>query len=259
MKTILVIDDKRQNLDLAQKQLGAICNLYLASTFSTAKKLLKSGKIDFDAVFTDVMLIGEEDGVSSDNPEIGKEVPYGLVIALYAKNIGIENVVLVTDLSHHSGPIAWALDVLKGSAFVNCIRNKNWLEAYTSCFKEFPKENTNSIKEIDFLVLGKGHEGYYDQLIQHFPDFKSGYLDVEEEFLETFFIMFNPKRTLILGEIAPEARGADYYVNSLFKKLLDLKNPSQKIIVAGFMSLDNPLYLELPALPKDFEKKFNKL
>jgi CheY-like chemotaxis protein len=197
MKTILIIDDKRENLDLAQEQLGAFCKLIFASTFSYARKILdqysRNQIGEIDGVFTDIMMPGEDEGINKDNLEIGKEVPYGLIISIRAKNLGIENVVLVTDLNHHSGPIAWALDVLKEQRnFVNCIQTKNWLKAYTLCFGEPSEEVNKSVESLDLLVIGYDSDNlYYELLIKDFPDFKSSYLDTEDVYLVTKFILHN--------------------------------------------------------------------
>jgi len=259
MKTILVVDDKRENLDLAKKQLGTICYLHLVSTFSAARDILNK-EIKFDAVFTDVMLIGESEGIALTNPEIGKEVPYGPIIALLAKNLNIEHVVLVTDLSHHSGPIAWALDVLMDQkGFVSCIRTKDWLEAYKLCFGEVAKKDIYYSEEppLDMLVIGVNHEIYYNQLMESFPGLSSMYLDVKDVSIENTFITRNPKRTLILGEL--DDRAEKYNMTKIFNLLLELKLPEQKVLAAGFFSCNHKCYLRMPFSPDNLKKKFEEI
>ena len=80
---ILVVDDNQENLEGAKNQFkGKNVNLICCNLFSVASKMIQGKK--FDIVLTDLMIPGEADGVSSDNPEIGKEVPYGLVISIMA-------------------------------------------------------------------------------------------------------------------------------------------------------------------------------
>lgn len=135
-KLILVVDDSRENLLLAEKQIGNLgYKVFYAPSFDIAVQLLK--KYQFEIVLTDCIMPGEKTGVSSDNPEIGKDTPYGLVIAIMASNSGVENVCIVTDLeNHHSGPIAWALDqITENSPHIKCVRKKDWLLGYSMCVK----------------------------------------------------------------------------------------------------------------------------
>src|SRR5680860_1517299 len=122
---ILVVDDKQGNLFAARNQFaGKNVNLLCCSLFSVAVKFLRERK--FDILLTDLMIPGEVEGISDNNPEIGKEVPYGLVLAIMAKNIGIKNVAILSDISHHAGPIAWAMDNLMGeNNFVSCFNSKD--------------------------------------------------------------------------------------------------------------------------------------
>ena len=128
---VLVVDDKSRNLTDAKNQFtDKNVELICSPMFSIAVELLKRHK--FDVVLTDLMLPGESEGIGDNNPEIGKEVPYGLVLSILAKNMGVPHVAILTDISHHSGPIAWAMDNLLGDhEFVSCFEggNKNWLKA----------------------------------------------------------------------------------------------------------------------------------
>lgn len=111
-KNVLVVDDKLENLDTAVEQLGTEYNLFTAQSFSEARLLLENEKIDI--VMTDVFMPGEAEGQGSGEKYIGASQPVGLVVALFALKINIQQIYIVSDTNHHSHPVAWALDSIVG-------------------------------------------------------------------------------------------------------------------------------------------------
>ncbi|MBN1275088.1 hypothetical protein JXA12_02250 [Candidatus Woesearchaeota archaeon] len=263
-KTILVVDDKTANVKRAQEQLGNICNLLFANSYTGAIIQLSTHD-DIDAVFTDVMLPAEAEGVSMNHPEIGKEVPYGLIIALIAINKGIEAVSLVTDLGHHSGPIAWALDQLKREDYqkANCFetgKEKDWKEVYDFWFKEEviekePKERRGGL----FVVGGKLNEPAnkkWAEAIAEEIGMQLMYVndDLSDEEIAKQFIISNPECAIILGEIAGEAKQSNFDKTGPYTKLQGVAKPWQVIFVAGFMKPsvnEHRHYLRLPFTSKE--------
>ena len=108
---ILVVDDSRENLMQAEKQLGAEHELHTVSTFSAAKAMLE--KESFDMVMTDVFMPGEPEGQGREGDQfVGKQIPVGLVVAILALKHNVRHICIVSDTNHHSHPLAWAMDSL---------------------------------------------------------------------------------------------------------------------------------------------------
>ena len=130
---ILVIDDKLANLESAENQFAdKNVELTIVSTYQGALYLIKNAR--FDIVLTDLMMPGDGEGISGDNPEIGKEVPYGLILSILAKNKSVENVAILSDISHHAGPIAWAMDnLMRNDSFIFMQDHFSYLD-HVFCF-----------------------------------------------------------------------------------------------------------------------------
>ncbi len=135
---ILVIEDSQIQSDAAQAQLVGH-EVTICKSFRQAEEILAGAKngcwykedadFPFDAVLTDLFLppspIGtvsvvqhyekDKDVIKRDLPKtierFGKEIPYGLVIALVSMRRNIP-VAIVSDKGHHSHPINWALDLV---------------------------------------------------------------------------------------------------------------------------------------------------
>ncbi len=108
---ILVIDDNQGNLEAAKKQL-ANHELILCSSFEEARELLASSN-DYDVVMTDLFLPKCLDGMRSEiADQFAEEQPYGLVFALTAVKKGIKRIAVVSNATHHTHPINWALDLV---------------------------------------------------------------------------------------------------------------------------------------------------
>ena len=108
---ILVIDDTEQNRERA-KQLLKENTLTVASSYGQAVVLLSNES--FDVVLTDLYLpMSRHHGaLSVDAIEIGKTVPYGLLIALEAARHGADTAI-VTDANHHKDCFSAAFDAMR--------------------------------------------------------------------------------------------------------------------------------------------------
>jgi CheY-like chemotaxis protein len=130
---ILVIDDNQKNLETAVDQLGKEHELVTVSSYEEAEGYLASNlshvyacdrwdnvkwdkdnkaiKQSFDVILTDLFMPANKRGISS-NYNGADEIPYGLVIAMTARRLGIP-VAIVTNANHHSHPLLWAMDMLR--------------------------------------------------------------------------------------------------------------------------------------------------
>lgn len=158
---ILVIDDNQAHLDAAKEQLGNDHELTLASSFDEAETILnhgdhwyQDGPPNFDVVLTDMMLPASKNGVSKEVEH--PEQPYGLVFLLNAIRRGVKMIGLVTDGSHHTSPIHWALDMIgydckSDKKNVRILGNtKFW--CHWSCLKEPEYEVKDWAKALNELM-----------------------------------------------------------------------------------------------------------
>lgn len=256
MKTrILVIDDNQSNLDSAKKQFqNKEVELTCCPLYSVAVEFIKTKK--FDIVLTDLMMIGEAEGCSS-SPEVGKEVPYGLVLSVLARNCGVKNVAIMTDISHHSGPIAWAMDQLlihREHNLVNAFPHKNYLDV-AEFFMEINDGIGQEISESNkkSLMIAGVNDDYKKQLVEGLAEtFNIIMVDKKDsQNIPIVFVEKKPDLTLLIGEIGEHGNDTDFGIKKEFDKLLMAKKSDQKVIVAGWLDVDNPNYLRLPFTVND--------
>ena len=114
---ILVIDDREQNRARA-KELLTGNTLSIVSSYGQAMMLLSSET--FNVVLTDLYLpMSRYHGaLSVEEIEIGKTVPYGLLIAIEAARRGAD-VAIVTDANHHRDCFSAAFDAMREPYIVN--------------------------------------------------------------------------------------------------------------------------------------------
>lgn len=263
MKTkILVIDDKQPNLDSAKKQFqNKDVELICCPLYSVAVNFIKTKQ--FDIVLTDLMLPGESEGVSQNNPEVGKEVPYGLILSILARNCGVKNVAIMTDISHHSGPIAWAMDQLlvhREYNVINVFPHKNYLEV-AEFFMEIndgTEEKTSESNKKSLMIAGV-NDNYIKELAKELTDtFNIIFIDQKDnQNITVIFIEKKPEFTLLIGEIDEKGSETIFGVKKEFDKLLMAKRSDQKVIAAGWMDVDNPNYLRLPFTTNDLIERLN--
>lgn len=71
---------------------------------------------DFDVVLTDMMMPASRRNLCKEarSKYLEQEMPLGLVVALLALRNGIKNVAIVSDMNHHTHPVAAAFDYFVG-------------------------------------------------------------------------------------------------------------------------------------------------
>ena len=106
-KRILVIDDTQKHIASAKKCLAGH-HLVTATSYEEAMNILAGEK--FEVVLTDLYLPMSSWGLSPEAFELGKQVPYGMLLMIEAARQGAKYVAVVTDLNHHSDPFSAAFD-----------------------------------------------------------------------------------------------------------------------------------------------------
>ncbi len=250
---ILVVDDKSVNLNNAKEQFkDKNVELTCCPLFSVAADLLKRNS--YDILLTDLMLPGEAKGISDTNPEIGVEVPYGLVLSILAKKLSVSHVAILTDINHHSGPIANAMDTLLGeSEFISCFSNKEWLVAAekfvtlvdTTGDKEKPAKKS--------LMLAGFNDGFKELLKKDLDaNFDITIIDQKSTMeLPTIYTEVMPDYLFLIGEIDERAKETKSYIKKVFDDIKQIKTSGQKVVVAGFMDGNDPNYKKLPFMAID--------
>lgn len=256
---ILVVDDKQENLNQAKKQFNSKnVELTCCPIFSAAVDLLDRN--EYDILLTDLMMLGESNGINENNAEIGKEVPYGLVLAIMAKNNGVEHVAILTDISHHSGPIAWAMDRLLGShSIVSGFNTKDWLQVAEK-FMPVTSGSYNTVTSDKKTIMLAGVNDTYKFGLQSALQDTFNVIVVEEistKEIVSIFVEKEPDFIILIGEINKKIvnKSHKYDVKGILDTLLSIKNAQQKVIVSGFMESDEPYYLRLPVSLKDLMEK----
>lgn len=137
MKKVLIVDDKEYNIEAAVEQLSDEYEVVCARSSSEALELLaeinqgRHGAVkkgEFDIVMTDCFMPAEPDGLSGKRKIewAGVEIPAGLVIAILAARLGIEKIVICSDMGHHSHPISWMMDYILGPGLIACGCEHEW-------------------------------------------------------------------------------------------------------------------------------------
>ena len=173
---ILIIEDKPCHIEAAKRQLAEHELTICASYDEAEKKFTGSGHwydkkaiFPFDVVLTDLFLtpspIGtitvvqngqnESDVISEYTPEaikeFGNEVPYGLAFVLAAMRRGVP-VAIVSDLSHHSHPMSWALDLIGFSDKAKITMGTSVLSSSTTMKSENGERVKDWGKALDKLI-----------------------------------------------------------------------------------------------------------
>lgn len=243
---ILLVEDTLENQESARIQLSDH-KVTIVSTFEATVEMISTRQ--FDVVLTDVMLPGEAHGVSGSNPEVGKDTPYGLVIAHMASARDIP-VHMVTDLNHHSSPIAWSLDqLLNVEGPVSCMYSptpKNWskaLENVAPYIKE--RETQEGLEDSQKVTTVCFTRRLQPNGIQDaFPD-DTLFISKDNEFV-SMVTDLQPDNLCFIGELCDTSHD----VSELYRKALGLIPNLKRIFVCGFMPEDSALsYLKQKGIP----------
>jgi len=181
-KRILLVDDSQHQIDAALEQLSDEYDVVVAPTYKEARYLLsgeidfveataivehsknngyydkvkwvhglcetydrfqqKEGAIKFDIVLTDCFMPADKDGQGEPMKFANKLVPAGLVIAILALQRKVETIIIVSDADHHSHPIAWLMDSIKGEGQISCGCESNnvggeWIKDWKKALDQF--------------------------------------------------------------------------------------------------------------------------
>ncbi len=255
---ILVVDDNLENLakarrDFADKNVKLTCS----PLFLVAADLISRDASRFDIVLTDLMMPGEARGVYKNSPEIGQEVPYGLVLSILAKNKGIPHVAIMTNVNHHSGPIPWAMDSILGeNQAINAFHGKDYLSVANKFLKiiDLPADEASETQLPKIIIAGVNTD-FANILARRFEN--QEVLVVPSANLNSLSAMFlqeEPQFVVLIGEIINPNDQLDHkhYLGHIFEELTALKKPEQRIIVCGWLPVtDQADYLRLPFTPDD--------
>jgi CheY-like chemotaxis protein len=253
---ILVIEDTLANQEAAKNQLSEH-NLTLVSTFEATVEMMETQH--FDVVLTDVMLPGEAQGVAGSNPEVGKDTPYGLVIAHMASAKGIP-VRMVTDLGHHSNPIAWSLDqLLDLEGPVSCLYSpspKNWskaLENVRPYIKESGiQESQGENRQVSTVCFARFPQP--NGIESKFPD--DTLFVSEDDKLVSVLVDAQPDNLCFIGELCE----TKHDVSELYRKALGVLPNLKRIVVSGFLPQERAFgYLEKQGIPVDQRLEYTVL
>ena len=255
---ILVVDDNAANLEKARRDFyGKNVKLTCCSIFSVAANLISLDSGKFDILLTDLMMPGEADGVYKESLEIGKEVPYGLILAILAKNKGIEHVAIMTNINHHSGPIPWAMDRILGeNQSINAFYGKDYLAVATKFLKIIDLSvDEKSVNQSPRIIMAGVDTNLANILARRFQNQEVLVVpSFDLKWLSAIFLREEPQAVVLIGEIVnpDDQLDSSQYVGRIFKELTALKKPEQRIITCGWLPVENQVdYLRLPFTPDD--------
>ncbi len=106
-KSILVVEDTLRHRKSAAKLLAGH-KLTIAKGYEEAMEIMAGNK--FDVVLTDLYMPMSPKTLGQTAFELGKVVPYGLLLVLEAARNGAKFVAVATDLGHHDDYMAAAFD-----------------------------------------------------------------------------------------------------------------------------------------------------
>lgn len=255
---ILVVDDKTENREEASEQFSSKnVEITCVDCFSVAASLLR--KYSYDMLLTDLMLPGEAKGVVKNHPQVGQEIPYGLILAIMAKNYAVPDVAILTDATKDSGPILWAMDKVFGdNECISVYNHKKWLSAAEKFITleersgPWTKEGVKSL----FLIAGNNDQ-YKNVLVEALKSDTSDFILIpnseNNEILSTF-VEEKPDYVILLGELYRE--DTEHYIEDELNHILKLKTENQKVLVLGYMDSNSEHYLQIKDSPAEISTFF---
>ena len=112
---ILIVDDAASERDAAVEQLAVHGHaLTIVRGFTDARRLLEK-RMAFDVILTDLMMPCESPVPGPyGEMNLGKMMPYGLILALMAKKDGVPKVAIVSHGDTHMYPMFWTANLISG-------------------------------------------------------------------------------------------------------------------------------------------------
>ena len=116
---ILVIDDKKENIESAKKTLAGHELTFITSHDEAISKMFpksvtwekKSLENDYDLMIADLLMpVGKF--MQSEIEHVGEEMPVGFHLILMGSMLNIPKILLCTDMGHHSHPASAWLDCI---------------------------------------------------------------------------------------------------------------------------------------------------
>lgn len=266
---ILVVDDRMdENLEVGAfyelekaRQQFAGKNVELRCIIGPlAAALVLTSKAKFDIVLTSLMMKGENEGmydyVRGDRPD----VPYGLAVAMIAKNEGVEHVAILTDIDLHLEPIAWSLHYNIGQN--NCIsvfNDLDWLAAAKKFMeiKDVPpgEKLTRSRKR---MMLAGINDDFKESLKVDLPSDWDVIFVKESESNKAFdiFLYGEPEFSILVGDISDERE--EHSIGHIFRDMNNGRRSEQKFLALGWEENEHCNYLKLPCSNADILAKLQE-
>lgn len=108
---ILVVDDTKKHRESALEQFGNEHKINAVDSYETAISTLGSSEHIIDLLLIDLLMPAEPYCLSREGLKfLGHEIPIGFILMLRAALIGVPEIVLITDMNHHSHPMSAAID-----------------------------------------------------------------------------------------------------------------------------------------------------
>ena len=161
---ILVIEDSPDHIESAKRTLEGH-ELTIVSYFDEAMELMKPD--EFDAVLTDMML-PMSNKLDKNYYKTTDPVSCGFIIALRATLCGAKYIGMLTDINHHKGAMAAALDYLDNhlmylnTSTCNSVRPNFIINGAKVMFVHAPMTKKVTVREC-LCIKGIQSQRYFDQ------------------------------------------------------------------------------------------------
>ena len=108
---ILVVDDAKKHRESALEQFGNEHKINAVDSYETAIAVLSSSEHGIDILLTDLLMPAEPYCLGKEGLKfLGHEIPIGFILMLRAAQIGVPQIVVLTDMNHHCHPMSAAVD-----------------------------------------------------------------------------------------------------------------------------------------------------
>lgn len=108
---MLVVDDALKHRQSALEQFGSEHKINAVDSYETAIRVLDESTHALDVLLTDLLMPAEPYCLGPQGLKfLGHEIPIGFILMLKAAQVGVSEIVLITDMNHHSHPMSAAID-----------------------------------------------------------------------------------------------------------------------------------------------------